>query len=102
MTFLYDENQRNRGMLSNREIWIREAIAAGQGTRYRRDTKKNPRITGLIPRNGSPMGGLIITITGEHLKSKQLDLGTGQAEESEEEGENFKVWFERDGFKVRV
>ena len=46
------------------------------------------------------MGGLLITITGENLKSKQLDLGTGSTEESSGEGENFKVWFERNGKTV--
>jgi len=60
-----------------------------------------PLITGISPRAGSPHGGVIITISGENLKSKQLDLGTGSIEESENQGENFKVWFEKEDLKVQ-
>ena len=50
-------------------------------------------ITDVIPQQGSPIGGLLLTIVGHNLKSTQLDIG-GVKEESESEGENFKVWFE--------
>ena len=43
-----------------------------------------------------------MTISGENLKSKQLDLGTGSIEESENQGENFKVWFESDETDIKV
>ena len=38
------------------------------------------------------MGGAFITIFGANLKSSKLDL-SGVVDESEDQGENFKVWF---------
>ena len=39
------------------------------------------------------MGGAFITIFGENLKSSKLEIG-GVVDASEDQGENFKVWFE--------
>ena len=55
----------------------------------------HPKITSITPRNASPNGGVLITIFGENLKSKQIDIG-GQKSESEDQGENFRVWFSRE------
>ena len=38
------------------------------------------------------MGGAFITIFGTGLKSQKLDI-SGVVDESEDQGENFKVWF---------
>ena len=54
-----------------------------------------PRVTSVTPRDASPNGGVLITIFGENLKSTQLDL-SGVKDESEDQGENFKVWFEHE------
>lgn len=66
----------------------------------RRSSSKYPKIIGIIPRVGSPAGGLLVTISGENLKSTELDLGTGSIEKSHDEGQNFKAWFERNDQKV--
>ena len=62
--------------------------AEAKSSRKRRSS--NPKITSITPRNASPNGGVLITIFGENLKSKQIDIG-GVASESEDQGENFKV-----------
>ena len=61
--------------------------------RMRRST--SPKIAGVMPGKGSPKGGLLVTIYGENLRSKKIDLG-GQESESDNEGENYNMWFERE------
>jgi len=63
-------------------------------SRTKRDTPR-PSITSVTPRDASPNGGVLITIFGENLKSTQLDI-SGVTDESEDQGENFKIWFERE------
>ena len=64
-----------------------EKVAA-MNSRARRSG--SPKITSITPRNASPNGGVLVTIFGENLKSKKIDIG-GQTSESEDQGENFKV-----------
>ena len=42
---------------------------------------------------GSPKGGLLVTIYGENLRSKKINLG---CQESDNEGENYNMWFDRE------
>ena len=54
-----------------------------------------PKVEGLTPKNGSPNGGVRITIYGHNLKSKILNIA-GNESESKDEGENFRIYLERE------
>jgi len=71
------------------------ALAAGRADGGRKRRSSHPSIDSLIPRQASPNGGTIITIVGQNLKSKIIDIG-GQTSESEDQGETFEIWFGRD------
>ena len=55
--------------------------------------ENRPRVTSIVPRDASPNGGVLITIFGENLRSTQLDI-SGVKDETADQGENFRVWFE--------
>ena len=64
--------------------------------RSKRDASRaKPSITSVVPRDASPNGGVLITMFGANLRSTQLDI-SGVTDESEDQGENFIVWFERE------
>ena len=95
VTIEYDENQapRPRYMDIMREALDQARANADPERRMRRST--SPKIAGVMPSKGSPKGGLLVTIYGENLRSKKIDLG-GQESESDNEGENYNMWFERE------
>ena len=86
VTIEYDENQapRPRYMDIMHEALEQARANADPSGRARRDTG-NPKIAGVMPGKGSPKGGLLVTIYGENLRSKKIDLG-GQESESDNEG----------------
>ena len=95
VTIEYDENQapRPRYMDIMQEALAQARSNADPERRIRRST--DPKIAGVMPKKGSPKGGLLVTIYGENLRSKKIDLG-GQESESDNEGENYNMWFERE------
>ena len=54
----------------------------------------SPTIEGVIPNGASPQGGALMTVYGQNLRSKLIDLA-GQQSESESEGQDYKIWWER-------
>ena len=51
----------------------------------------------MIPDKGSVNGGQIITIAGYNLKSQKFNVGTKSDTSSEDEGDDFIIWFEKTG-----
>lgn len=63
------------------------------GKRSGKDTIE-PIVTALIPSSGSPLGGLLVTIVGDNLVSREFN-SVSVTDVSEDEGQNFAVWFRR-------
>ena len=90
MPIEYDENQapRPRYMDIMHEALAQARANADPERRMWRSTSS--KIAGVIPNEGSTKGGLLVTIYGENLRSKKIDLG-GQESESDNEGENYNM-----------
>ena len=59
-----------------------------------------PQVTGILPNTGSPNGGQLITIVGHHFASQNLDVAGLNDDSVPDDGEDFEIWFEKDGDKV--
>ena len=73
------------------DTWIQARANADPERRMRRSI--SPKIAGVMLNKGSPKGGLLVTIYGENLRSKKINLG---CQESDNEGENYNMWFDRE------
>jgi len=90
VTVMYDENQAPRGRYeSNHDRPLANARATPIMTR-----SDNPKIEGVIPNGVSAAGGALMTVYGQNLRSKKINLA-GQESESESEGQDYTIWFER-------
>lgn len=92
----FDENQQPLGRYQDLfEASKLVAKAPSSASRFRRSSDGEPRIEGITPRTGSPLGQTYVTIYGQNLASKKIDLAGSQSE-SEGEGEDYLIWFERE------
>jgi hypothetical protein len=69
----FKSDQPDRQGLSSHTFSTNHAKSIAPASRRRRDA--GPVINDIVPRQGSPVGGLILTIVGENLKSTMLDIG---------------------------
>ena len=66
VTVQFDANQSPRSRYEDTAAQSLEE-AKSKGRRFRREDNPKPRVEGITPREGSPKGGVILTIYGQNL-----------------------------------
>ena len=97
----HDANQEPRGRYEDPMDKPLQFARRPRSRREAEEAKNNtePVIEGIVPTGGSPEGNVLITVFGQNLKSKKLDIA-GHVSESEDQGEDFQIWFEAGEYKV--